>query len=188
MFFGPDNFLKIAEISKDNREPIPEMFYFYEMYLNMNYNYFGYSNIKKKYFNNVIFSDEKISPFEFVYLNRALLNSEFISENINLWINNIFGIKQLDLGDNDKVRSSCNIYSWYSYEKIFRKYYEKYKINKENKITKSQIFKTPKKLRYNLNQTGYDSSDDDFIIDNNNIKEQLLIYLDNAQLKFLKNI
>ena len=174
MFFGPDNFLKIAEISKDNREPIPEMFYFYEMYLNMNYNYFGYSNIKKKYFNNVIFSDEKISPFEFVYLNRALLNSEFISENINLWINNIFGIKQLDLGDNDKVRSSCNIYSWYSYEKIFRKYYEKYKINKENKITKSQIFKTPKKLRYNLNQTGYDSSDDDFIIDNNNIKEQLI--------------
>ena len=174
MYFGPDNFLKIAEISKDNREPIPEMFYFYEMYLNMNYNYFGYSNSKKKYFNNVIFSDEKISPFEFVYLNRALLNSDFISENINLWINNIFGVKQLELGDYDKMRSSCNVYSWYSYEKIFRKYYEKYKINKETNIIKSQIFKTPKKLRYNLTQIENDSSDDEFIIDNNNIKEQLI--------------
>ena len=65
MFFGPDNFLKIVELSKDNREPIPEMFYFYEMYFNMNYNYFGYSNNKKLYLNNVIFN-ENISPFEFV--------------------------------------------------------------------------------------------------------------------------
>ena len=174
MFFGPDNFLKIAEISKDNREPVPEMFYFYEIYFNLNYNYFGYSNNKKLYLNNVIFTDENISPFEFVYINRALLNSEFISENINSWINNIFGVKQLELGEYDKMRSSCNIYPWQSYEKIFRQYYEQYKMNKGSRVVKSQTFKTPKKLRYNLNSNIFDNSDDDFIIDNFNLKEQLI--------------
>ena len=172
MFFGPDNFLKIVELSKDNREPIPEMFYFYEMYFNMNYNYFGYSNNKKLYLNNVIFN-ENISPFEFVYLNRALLNSELISENINSWINNIFGIKQLDLTDQEKLRNGCNVYSWQCYEKIFRKYYEQFKKNKETNIIKSQIFKTPKKMNYNFTPNTYDTSDDEFLIDKNNIKDQL---------------
>ena len=45
MYFGPDGYIRIAEISQNNREPIPEMFYFYEIYFNMNY--FGYSNNKK---------------------------------------------------------------------------------------------------------------------------------------------
>ena len=174
MFFGPDNYLKIPEVSKDNREPIPEMFYFYENFINMNYNYFGYSNSKKIYLNNVIFPDDNISPFEFVYLNKALLNSEFISENINSWINNIFGVKQLEMGDYDKIRRSCNIYPWQSYEKIFRKYYEQYKMNKDSgNIIKSQIFKTPKKLSYNYNLNGFESSDDDLVIDSSNIKDQL---------------
>ena len=174
MFFGPDNYLKIAEISKDNREPVPEIFYFYEMYFNLNYNYFGYSNNKKIYLNNIIFTDEKISPFEFVYINRALLDSDFISENINSWINNIFGVNQLELVDNDKIRSSCNIYPWQSYEKIFRQYYEQYKMNKGAKVAKSQTFKTPKKLRYNMNSNIFDNGDDDFIVDNFNIKDQLI--------------
>ena len=174
IFFGPDNYLKIADISKDNREPIPEMFYFYEIYFNMNYNYFGYSNNKKLYLNNIIFSDENISPFEFVYLNRALLNSELISDYLNCWINNIFGIKQLEFGDIEKMRNSCNIYPWQSYEKIFRKYYELYKMNKDNNNNiKSQIFKTPKKPSFSLFHPGFDINDEDFPIDKSNIKEQL---------------
>ena len=173
MFFGPDNYLKIAEISKDNREPTPEMFYFYEIYFNMNYNYFGYSNNKKRYLNNIIFPVNNISQFEFVYLNRALLNSEYISENINLWINNIFGVKQLEFGDYDKMRSSCNIYPWQSYEKVFRKYYEHYKMNKESNLIKSQIFKTPKKVKNKFSKFGFDINTEEFDIDSDNIKDQL---------------
>ena len=173
MYFGPDNFLKMVELSRDNREPIPEMFYFYEIYFNLNYNYFGYSNNKKIYLNNIIFPADNISPFEFVYLNKALLNSELISENINSWINNIFGVKQLDLTDSEKIRSSCNVYQWQSYEKIFRKYYEQFRKNKETNVIKSQIFKTPKKMSYNFTTNGYDNSDDEFFIDKNNIKDQL---------------
>ena len=173
MYFGPDDYLKIAEISQDNREPIPEMFYFYEIYFNMNYNYFGYSNNKKHYLNNISFQDDTISPFEFVYLNKSLLNSELISENLHSWINNIFGVRQLELGDYDKMRNSCNIYPWQCYEKIFRKYYEQYKMNKESNTIKSQIFKTPKKARYSISKLGFDINDEDSVIDSSNIKDQL---------------
>ena len=173
MYFGPESYLKISELSNDNREPTPEMFYFFEMYYNMNYNYFGYSNNKKMYLNNIIIPNKKISPFEFIYLNRVILNSSLISETINLWINNIFGVKQLEFADKDKMRSSCNIYPWQSYEKIFRKYYEQYKLNKDIKVNKSIIFKTPKKMIYNMNQMEFDMDEGDFPIDNNNIKEQL---------------
>ena len=42
-----------------------------------------------------------------------------IFENSHLWINNIFGVRLLELGDYDKMRNSCNIYPWQCYKKIF---------------------------------------------------------------------
>ena len=172
MFFGPDNFLKIIDYLNDNRELIPDMFYLYEMYYNMNYNYFGYSKNKKTILNNIIFTDEDLTPIEFVYFNRAKLNSNLISENINLWINNIFGINQLEGGDSEKMRNSCNIYPWQCYEKVFRKYYEQYKLNKDTHKRK-QSFHSPTKRINSLYQSVLDTKEDEMPIDNFNIKEQL---------------
>ena len=172
MFFGPDNFLKIIDYLNDNRELIPDMFYLYEMYYNMNYNYFGYSKNKKTILNNIIFPDENLTPIEFVYFNRAKLNSSIISDNINLWINNIFGINQLEGGDSEKMRNSCNIYPWQCYEKVFRKYYEQYKLNKDTHKRK-QSFHSPTKRINSLYQSILDNKEDEMPIDSFNIKEQL---------------
>ena len=172
MFFGPDNFLKIIDFLKDNRELIPDMFYLYEMYYNMNYNYFGYSNNKKMILNNIIFPYENMTPIEFVYFNRAKLNSKLISEGIHLWINNIFGINQLENGEPEKIRKSCNIYPWQCYEKMFRKNYEQYKLNKDNLRRKSS-FHTPRKQIKSLYQSVLDPNEEEMPIDSYNIKEQL---------------
>ena len=173
MFFGPDNFLKIIDFLKDNRELIPDMFYLFEMYFNMNYNYFGYSNNKKMILNNIIFPYENLTPIEFVYFNRAKLNSKIISEGIHLWINNIFGVNQLENGDPEKLRKSCNIYPWQCYEKIFRKNYEQYKLNKDY-FKRKQSFHTPSKRFNSLYQSILDDKEEEEMpIDNYNIKEQL---------------
>ena len=174
MFFGPDNFLKNIDFLKDNRELIPDMFYFYEMYFNMNYNYFGYSNNKKIILNNIIFPYENMTPIEFVYFNRAKLNSKIISESIHLWINNIFGVNQLENGDPEKIRKSCNIYPWQCYEKIFRNNYEQYKLNKDN-FRRKQSFHTPSKRFNSLYQSVLDNNEEEeeMPIDNYNIKDQL---------------
>ena len=172
MFFGPDNFLKIIDYLKDSRELIPDMFYLYEMYFNMNYNYFGYSNTKQLILNNVIYPSENMTPIEFVYFNRAKLNSNLISDTLNLWINNIFGVNQLEGGDPDKMRNSCNIYPWQCYEKIFRKYYEQFKVNKEHVHRRKQSVFSPRKIN-NTFTTIFERNEDDIPIDSSNIREQL---------------
>ena len=171
MFFGPDNFLKIIDFLKDNRELIPDMFYFYEMYYNMNYNYFGYSNNKKIILNNIIFPDENITPIEFVYFNRAKLNSNLISETLNLWINNIFGPNQLPIEDSEKMRNSCNIYPWQCYEKMFRKNYEQYKSTKDHPKRKTSFHTSAKAI--NIYQSSLGRFEDEHPIDKYNIKETL---------------
>ena len=171
MFFGPDNFLKIIDFLKDNRELIPEMFYLYEMYFNMNYNYFGYSNNKKMILNNIIFPYENMTPIEFVYFNRAKLNSIMVSETLNLWINNIFGVNQLAGGEPEKMRNSCNIYPWQCYEKVFRKYYELYKINKDSNKRKQSFHSSTKNI--NFYQSMLDKKEEEFTIDSTNIKDHL---------------
>ncbi len=172
MFFGPDNFLKIIDYLKDSRELIPDMFYLYEMYFNMNYNYFGYSNAKQLILNNVIYPSENMTPIEFVYFNRAKLNSNLISDTLNLWINNIFGVNQLEGGDPDKMRNSCNIYPWQCYEKIFRKYYEQYKVNKEHVHRRKQSVYSPRKITNSFSSI-FERTEDDIPIDSTNIREQL---------------
>ena len=171
MFFGPDNFLKIIDYLKDNREPVPDMFYLYEMYFNMNYNYFGYSKNKKMILNNIIFPDEKISPIEFVYLNRAKLNSNLISDTLNLWINNIFGINQLGLDEEKKI-DSCNIYPWQCYEKEFRKNLDKFKRKEEN-IKRRPSFRLLRKGINSLYDSVLETKEEEMPIDNINIIEQL---------------
>jgi hypothetical protein len=170
MFFGPDNYLKIIDFLKDNRELVPEMYYFYEMYYNMNYNYFGYSNSKKITFNNIIIPYEDMNPIEFVYFNRAKLNSNLISESIHLWINNIFGVNQLGI-DPEKNRNSCNIYPWQCYEKVFRKKYEQYKMNNDTIKRKQSFHSSAKKV--NFYESIIENKQEEFSIDNINIKDHL---------------
>ena len=115
-----------------------------------------------------------MTPIEFVYFNRAKLNSKIISESIHLWINNIFGVNQLENGDPEKIRKSCNIYPWQCYEKIFRNNYEQYKLNKDN-FRRKQSFHTPSKRFNSLYQSVLDNNEEEeeMPIDNYNIKDQL---------------
>ena len=173
MFFGLDSFLKVIDFLKDSRELIPDLFYLYEMYFNMNYNFFGYSNNKKMILNNINMPSENMTPIEFVYFNRAKLNSNFISENINSWINNIFGANQLQINDYDKMKYSCNIYPWQCYEKMFRKNYELYKNNRDRSKKKQSFHTSSKGISIYQSTILSNENDDEFPIDSYNIKDQL---------------
>ncbi len=103
----------------DNRELIPEFFYLSELYLNLNYNNYGLMEDKFN-INNIIFDDyfnglniNIKSPFEFMIRYKNLLNSSFVSKYIHFWIDNIFGINQL----NNKIES-CNLFSKYCYSEL----------------------------------------------------------------------
>ena len=173
MFFGLDSFLKVIDFLKDSRELIPDLFYLYEMYFNMNYNFFGYSHNKKMILNNIVIPSENMTPIEFVYFNRAQLNSNLISENINSWINNVFGVNQLQNSDSDKMKYSCNIYPWQCYEKMFRKNYDLYKKNKDISNKRRQSVHTSSK-KISLDPSLINVNDDDeFPIDSYNLKDQL---------------
>ena len=151
MFFGFENYLNMVDYIRDTRELIPDVYYMPEMYFNMNYNFFGYSNNKKIYFNNMLISSQKdinnnfLNLFELLYFNHEQLNSALVKEKISDWINIIFGNKQIEIRNNKKMRESCNIYPWYCYEQLFKKYYEKYKKNSE------EIHRVKKKISF---QTG----------------------------------
>ena len=160
MFTSLDNLLYVFSVSDENRELIPELFYSYESFLNLNYNNFGSTNKKLvNHFN----TSQNIGIIEFVIDLRKLLERLELSP----WINNIFGSNQLS--DDYK---SFNKFPDYSYEQLnnFHKEKEllfsqtdepdnKKKINDEIKdirsriqllslgLTPSQLFKSPHPIK-----------------------------------------
>ena len=106
MFSSLENLLVVFQISDENRELCPECFYGYEIFLNLNYNDFGYINLDKKQVNNFN-TNQNCGIVDFVINLREMLEKKELSP----WINNIFGYKQLD-GNYE----SFNSYPTYSYE------------------------------------------------------------------------
>lgn len=76
----------------DYRELIPEFFYASEIFENKNHFDFGTLNGKKA--NNVELPNWASTPFEFIYLHRKALESDYVSQNLHKWIDLVWGYKQ----------------------------------------------------------------------------------------------
>ena len=121
MFTSLDNLLYVFSISDENRELIPEFFYNYESFLNLNYNDFGYFNLDKKqihHFNN----NQNCSIVEYIINLRNILEKKELSP----WINNVFGSNQISEDIKD-----YNMFPTYSYEQFNNFEKEKEMINEE---------------------------------------------------------
>ena len=117
MFTSLENLLFVFKVSDENRELLPEFFYSYESFLNLNYNNFGYTKTNKKQINHFSTS-QNCGIVEFIIDLRKILEKKELSD----WINNIFGSNQL----NDNFES-FNKFPSYSYEQL-----NSFKTEKEN--------------------------------------------------------
>ena len=93
LFISFNDVFNILENFNDNRELIPEIFYLIEMYYNINLCFFGQKQ-NKEIVNNIKFPEKIFNASFFIYFCRLALESDLISEEINKWINNVFGVNQ----------------------------------------------------------------------------------------------
>ena len=141
MFTSLDNLLYVFSISDENRELLPEFFYFYESFLNLNYNDFGFIQTDKKQIHHFNTSTN-CGIVEFIINLRNILEKKEISP----WINIIFGCKQL----NDNYES-LNGFPSYSYEQYNNFEKQKEEIieekNKNPKIINEKIHSIRSKIQ-----------------------------------------
>ena len=109
IFSSMKHFLTFINILFDNRELIPEFFYNYEFFINLNYNNLGnFEEDEENYIINNLDTNKKNESYaEFVIYMRNLLENSDISP----WIDNIFGIYQLN-----NSNEHPNSYPSYTYE------------------------------------------------------------------------
>merc|ERR1711991_651927 len=101
-------------------ELVPEMFYLPEMFENLNGFKFGKTQ-KGLEVNHVELPKwANNSPENFIRLHRQALESEYVSSNLNLWIDLIFGWKQrgpyLKNGGSIAAEEACNVFFHLAYE------------------------------------------------------------------------
>jgi len=123
MFIGILETSDVLKGGNDNRELIPEFFSKIEFFLNMNCSFFGLrtndvlvNNVHIGFMKNKDEGQILVSDYvRLIYEHKKLLNSNLIATNINVWIDNVFGVGQLpDL----KIRKNCcNIFRKTTYEK-----------------------------------------------------------------------
>ena len=80
--------------TSDVKELIPEFFYFPEMFLNINKNYFGRRQNNKTVEGVKLPRWAKNSVYYFINKHRKALESPYVSKHINHWFDLIFGFKQ----------------------------------------------------------------------------------------------
>ena len=119
----------LLEKYNDNRELIPEIFYFDEMYYNINLVYFGMKSSNKEVVHNVFLPKNCFNSSHFIYIQRMNLESNDIKNSISKWIDNIFGYNQYNKLN---LQDSFNIFNWQCYENIFKIKYSKGEINENN--------------------------------------------------------
>jgi len=119
-FDCPDRlFFDVAESWKscmtstsDMKELIPEMFTLPEMFLNTNNFPLGSTQSGHSIDNVGLPPWARGSPYEFVRVHRKALESEFVSQNLNHWIDLIFGYKQRG----PESEAAHNVFHYLSYE------------------------------------------------------------------------
>ena len=112
---------KIFRDHKETCELTPEYFFMPEIFLNLNYNYYGKrtKDIPEKLINNYKLDKDFKNLLDLVTFHQNMLNSSEISENINKWIDNIFGENQFT--DKPNV---INSYPFECYEQNIKSKYQ----------------------------------------------------------------
>ena len=122
------SFYEILEVLlkyNDNRELIPELFYFPEMFINLNFYNLGTRSGDKRRIHNLLFEDyydkyhdsntlSTNNPVEFMCRYRRLLESNNINSKLHHWIDNVFGVNQF-IKDHEQRLQHCNTFHKYSY-------------------------------------------------------------------------
>ena len=124
IFTSVKNHLAVLALSDENRELTPELFYNYEMFINLNYLNLGLIKHERIQLNN--FDTGFKNPFEFVLNLRQLLEKA----NIASWVDNIFGYNQFN-----KNSDVMNIFPLSSYEELHN--FDEILIKKKNKLPKA---------------------------------------------------
>ena len=83
------------EDKSQNMELIPEFYYIPEMFLNLNYCFYGKNIEEKTFINNVMIGEGFKSILHLINFQESLLNSDTFNSTINKWIDNIFGKSQI---------------------------------------------------------------------------------------------
>ena len=96
----------------DVRELIPEFFYLPDFLLNKDKFDFGRKQNGKKIDDVLLPKWAKGDPAEFIRLHREALESDYVSRNLHLWIDLIFGYKQRG----EQARLAHNTFHCYFYE------------------------------------------------------------------------
>ena len=139
----------VLEKYLENRESIPELFSNFDYYSNLNCAFLGFQSngilvddLKTNFENNKK-NNSYSNYFQYVYIFRRLLNSYLISQYLPIWIDYIFGQKQIE-----KIKESFFNFSKVSYEEKYNltqkmsKYIKKYEQDKDlntNKDLKMKI-------------------------------------------------
>ena len=181
LFSSLNNYLEALNNSEENRELCPELFIFYEAFINLNHNSLGYINSDKLLINDFISNDDN-GIFEFIINMRQMLEKS----NIIPWINNVFGYNQLS-----ESEDLYNIFPLSSYEQKNNFEAKKKKLEKEGKtrkqiindikldisllsmgITPVQLFKTNHPLKNTTSKRLYSFFDGSF--NNNNYNDKIV--------------
>lgn len=102
----------LYENPTDVKELIPEFYYLPEFLENMNNFDFGELQITKNKVDNVTLPQWAKNAEHFIYLHRKALESDYVSELLNEWIDLIFGYKQ----QGPEAVKALNVFMYYSYE------------------------------------------------------------------------
>ena len=144
MFFSLGDTLFVLETGCDNRECIPDIFYKIEQFINLNCADYGCKNNGLRVDDFIINYNTNINNellinnnnkdinnyVKFIIENKLLLDGKIISNNINEWFDNLFGIGQLP---EKNKKNSLNIFNKETYEQktnlheYFLKLHKKYK-------------------------------------------------------------
>jgi len=98
--------------SSDMKELVPELFTLPEMFINTNKFPLGSTQNGRPIDNVRLPPWAKGSAFEFVRIHRMALESEFVSQNLNHWIDLIFGYKQRG----PEAEAAHNLFHFLTYE------------------------------------------------------------------------
>ena len=150
------------EICHATMELVPEYFFIPEVFLNLNYCFFGKTIRKNR---NVLINNMKLgegfkSILELINFHQSSINSDNISSQINKWIDNIFGENQ--------ITDKKNVYN--SYPKECYEKYVKEEISQKLKELEIQKDRTSKLRRASSMAVFTDYLNKNNITTNNDIR------------------
>ena len=164
--------LRIFNLYEENRELIPEIFYFSEMYLNLNFNNFGRRTSDNFQIHNINYLKQNLNevtdkkniyfnnPLEFMIYYKKFLDSSYVKKELNHWIDFIFGVNQ-----KNNRKNALNNFCEYCYGEL-----NKFEIELE-------------KIKNEYNNKSVDIKEINKILDNS-IKENILLITNFGQTPF----